>query len=752
MKKFILSVLILFLLVSLLQIPFATASEEGDLAFLLAELDIMNGDPNGELRLTDLVSRAEFTKIAVAASPYRNSVSKSLTVSPFKDVLSTHWVAPYVVVAISGNICSGYPDGSFRPDSTVLYEEAVTMFLKLLGYTDNDFGISWPYGQIGVAEKIGLCDNLSLSLAQPLTRSDALKLTYNLLNTKSKNSTNDYITTLDYSISEDVILIASSNEDPSIGSGKIFTSKGLFKVSGNFNFNDIGKKGDVIIKNHDEIAAFIPTQQIAKEYSIYQVLDSAIVVYINGKIQSLDIDTGIGVYNKSAKTTLSSLMPYISAGDKLVTYSNQNGVLDYGIIKTDEMSGPYTFTSPSQLASLGLLGASVTRDGSPSSINELQINDIIYYSVSLNSIWSYTAKITGVYEKAIPNKDTPTSIEVSGITYSLESAEAFNKLSSKGSIKFGDTITILLGKNNKIADVILPDYSSSSVYGYLIGTGKKEFTANDTNTYVNNYIKIVMTNGKVYEYTSVKDYKSYINSVVKISFSGSQAKLSTLSEQSPTIGFFDWQTKKLGTYKISSNINIIDVYSTNNTDITAYSYVYPQRIDTVNLTTSDILFADVNKDNEITGMILKNVTGDFYTYGIVTKAESISNKVAIYGNYSYMVDGITKSFSTTGKSFNIQQSQPAKILFKNNYIEILQPLLRLNGQISEITESSIRVLGETYHVGDKTSVYIKDSNSDYTMIPLIDLVNNNKDYIIIPYYDKSISNGGRIRIIVATKK
>ena len=37
---------------------------------LLKELNIMTGDPDGNMRLYDTVTRAEFTKAAVASSSY----------------------------------------------------------------------------------------------------------------------------------------------------------------------------------------------------------------------------------------------------------------------------------------------------------------------------------------------------------------------------------------------------------------------------------------------------------------------------------------------------------------------------------------------------------------------------------------------------------------------------------------------------------------------------------------------------------
>ena len=57
---------------------------------LVSSLQIITGYPDGSYGLENQVTRAEFTKIAIAASQYRNAVATNLTVSPFKDVPYSH--------------------------------------------------------------------------------------------------------------------------------------------------------------------------------------------------------------------------------------------------------------------------------------------------------------------------------------------------------------------------------------------------------------------------------------------------------------------------------------------------------------------------------------------------------------------------------------------------------------------------------------------------------------------------------------
>ena len=58
-------------------------------------------------------------------------------------------------------------------------------------------------------------------------------------------------------------------------------------------------------------------------------------------------------------------------------------------------------------------------------------------------VMAYSNKVSGIFEKATPNRDIPTSITVSGKEYTLEGSTAFNKVYSCGSFEYGDTVTLL---------------------------------------------------------------------------------------------------------------------------------------------------------------------------------------------------------------------------------------------------------------------------------------------------------------------
>ncbi|MBR2471118.1 MAG: S-layer homology domain-containing protein [Clostridia bacterium] len=230
--------LISLMTVLVMMFSFITASatvNEADITSLMAEMNIMNGFPDGEFYPELPVTRAQFAKIAVNASKYKNMVAHGMVTSPFADVSYSHWAAPYIKIASENKLILGYPDSTFLPENSVSLAEAVTVAVKLLGYTDSDFSTSWPYGQMGVANNIGLTDGIDAGMNDPLTRADVRTLIYNVLRTNMKDSNTEYITALGYSIVENVTLIATNSENSSVGAGKIHTSAGTYEINENFD-------------------------------------------------------------------------------------------------------------------------------------------------------------------------------------------------------------------------------------------------------------------------------------------------------------------------------------------------------------------------------------------------------------------------------------------------------------------------------------------------------------------------------------
>ncbi len=422
---------------------------------LLKSMSVLSGDENGNMRPNDLVTRAEFAKMAVLLSPYKNRVLPNIKMSVFSDCTSSHWASPYVKVAAENGIIQGFPNGTFGPNNTITYAQAVTVALKLLGYTDEDFGNIYPEPQMGMAQSLKLNEGVQKQRDDALSRYEVSKILANTLSTKSKGSDLDYITLLDYTLLKDCILLATHNENASVPSGKIQTSSGQYSISSNFDTSLVGSKGTALVTKDNRLVTLFETISEKENCAVYGASASLVSIYSGNSVKTLNPDDATPCYSNLQKTTFSALRASLETGDILTIGKSANGIVDYIIVGNNDFDGPYTIGENGVLPPhISKSDISFVKNGESSSISSLKANDIAYYSPSLSTVFAYNKKVSGIYSKAIPNTASPKSIIVSDFAYEIEAPLAFSKLCSLSDYGIGDHIVLLLGKDGKVADVL----------------------------------------------------------------------------------------------------------------------------------------------------------------------------------------------------------------------------------------------------------------------------------------------------------
>lgn len=792
---------------------------------LLADLGIMTDG-----RLDDYVTRAEFAKVVIASSKYRNYVSSGLKTSPYSDVPYYHWAAQYVKTAVTYGICEGYADGTFRPDNNVTLAEAVTMTLRALGYSDSDFDSSWPYGQMGAAANLGITDGITCGAFEAATRNDVAILINAALVTKCKDSQQTLLENFDCKSTDNVVLIATRNEDPSVNSNKIVTTAGTYDLGAGIDASMAGRKGTAAVKDGDTLISFKPNDQTVEEYTVtsviggdlllgsavlefgsnttvyyksqaytyqqiineakkgdtmkvyrnsigeieygllirpasavmnistgmmdkyfvYSVLDSGIVTYMNGSFGSLDISSGTTAYINSQPTTYGAAKAQIEMGDIVYVKYDQNGGVDYVSIDEGNVIGPIT-AAGAWTDNVDLSGYSITKDGASINISDINTYDIVYCVPDLKLAIVYSKKVTGIYESASPNMASPNSVTISGVTYEVESTGAFNALSSNGRFEYGDTVTVLIGKNGGIAGVVSPDSANSSVTGFLIGSGQKNYTdAVSGGAYNSFYINVVTADGTVHEYRTSRSYSDFVNSVGTVTITNGVASFAR-KNTSGVSGSVSASARRIGSAKVSSSVNILDVVPSDARNSAAYKNVFLQRINGVNLSSDSVLYCGKNSSGEIEELILNNVTGDAYSYGVVTSASTMvsSDPKNLMSNGSYTVDVGGASYNMSGSAYtSIIKGSVVQVSLSGNSISSMKPL-SATSTVSSISDDKVLTGRESYALSPTVTVYQK-VNFDYMKMTLDDLKKNFSNYYVTAYYDNSST--GQVRVIVASKR
>lgn len=719
-----------------------TWERDEDITALLSALDIMVGDDDGDFMLDSSVTRAQMAKIAVASSSYKNTVALGIQFSPFSDVRGTYWGAPYIRAAVSAGIVEGYIDGTFRPDGQVTLEEAVTMMLRVLGYTADDFGASYPYGQMGMANSLKMTEGINAVIGEPLTRREVARLVCNTLQAKSKTTNQDLIAIHDCMIMEDVTIISSSVDDSTLADNEISTSSGTYKIEDTFNDNYVGCRGDMVVRDGKYCVAFSSeTDMTSAKYVIYSTLNDAILCYPEGNNASLKqftISNSVKCYKDSVAYSYSNLRSQMEMGDTVRIRFRDNGEIDYISYSEGKLEGPVKVTSATWYNSMNINDTTkVMRDGKQVTRESVQLNDILYYSETLNMVMAYTQKATGVYQDAIPSKDSPNSVVISGVTYEVEGAEAFSALSSGGSVNIGDTVTVLLGRDGeKIAGVVTGDSGSSqAVTGYVLNAGKKNFTKGDGSTYTSYYVEVVSADGTVYTYPTTTDKSSSVNKVVNVTLKDGVATVGA-AKASGLSGEVSYSGMAIGTKSVASDVRIIDIAKTAGSATPMYTRTYMQRIDGMNLTSSQVMYYNTNSSGEINEMILQNVTSDAFSYGIVTGTDSAGNILIEKDNVTYTVTSLK----------NLGYGQGVKFIGRGGQPEYVSPLKAISGKATDITEGYAVIGGKTYRYGDSVAVY-KATNMQYMEISVNDIATG--EYSCTFYTDNTDPHTGRVRIIVA---
>ncbi|WP_214628422.1 choice-of-anchor L domain-containing protein [Paenibacillus agaridevorans] len=117
------------------------------------------GDPNGNFRPEDAITRAE---MAAISSRFKQLVADSKQgASIYFTDLNGHWAAGAIDAAKSANVMNGYPDGTFKPQNSLTRAEAVATINRLFdrgplyGVTTDLWsdvaGTNWAFGDIAEA-------------------------------------------------------------------------------------------------------------------------------------------------------------------------------------------------------------------------------------------------------------------------------------------------------------------------------------------------------------------------------------------------------------------------------------------------------------------------------------------------------------------------------------------------------------------------------------------------------------------------
>ena len=427
-------------------------------------------------------------------------------------------------------------------------------------------------------------------------------------------------------------------------------------------------------------------------------------------------------------------------------YTIKNNEVDYATVVSADTKGPYV-ASVSRTLELPFSAASATvyRDGDLSSQSQVKQYDVYYYNSDLRTVWVYTDRATGTLTDLSPSKTAPTSATVAGVTYSIGSSTASYKLSSQGQFSQGDVVTVLLGMDGDIVDVVSAQNSETTYYGVVVASSKaasSSSTSSSSTTSAQAQTQVACSDGTVRTFYHSGGAQS-VGKLVSVAVTQSGTTLSAISRRSLS-GTVNSAGTRFAGYSFADNVEILDTDGDG-----GYARIYPSRLAGYSLTDDDVLFYTLDSSGSIDCLILDEATGDTYTYAFVTQATSKTDGNNLSGSYTYLQNG--QSHTVSGQQTYSVKVGGARLTFSDNgALKGMRQLSSVN--LTGLTSLTATAGSSKYALAEDVMVLLRDSGQQGYYPTTLSAVNST-DYSLVGWYDnQGASAGGRIRILVATKK
>ena len=555
MKKFLLIILILIIsLTSPTEVyaqGFTDISKDlAEPAGILSSYGIIQGYPDGTFKPDKFVTRAEMAKI-VTVTAGLSEYSRDMA-SAYND-MKGHWAESYVDLAGALNLVKGITPNSYGPDNLIRFEEAYTMIIRLLGYSDESLKGLWPTNYYNKASELKLFKNID-STHEYATRRDVTLMLYNALScntVKIKDNNTVYSTgkpllSLLGKMSTKEITMSDLNNESFDFTNYLFNkwdvyydNKGNAVYAANPRHTEFTGKVTSLMANrvifvtddYGNVNAFkLPEISIVingEKGTFNSLKDSSIrVVYeddsLNGEV------IGITAYKETDAIVVERNQLY-KTGSKQFAGKNlpvkSNGEVNYNKLHIY---------------------------GDATKLEDIQQNDLIYFygakeSNKASAITMHVVrKQTEGMVTDVQKLDNHTYYTVNNISYKTSDSFMFTE-----EVSVNDNVNLILDRDNNIIKINILSYGKTpSTYGIVVNTD---------NSGSNVSAKIFDEYGKIKDYTLADN-----SSVVNITGDGKDLSKKTYLKNNDIVKFDPPQSGALKIINhISSTTYIANSYNAN---------------------------------------------------------------------------------------------------------------------------------------------------------------------------------------------
>jgi hypothetical protein len=368
-------------------------------------------------------------------------------------------------------------------------------------------------------------------------------------------------------------------------------------------------------------------------------------------------------------------------------------------------------------------------NGNSATAADIEKYDIV--SCNGTGIYSVTRRqISGCLEDADPNTGAPATVTLLGTDFEVLDSAA----GDLGGIRLGDTITLLLTPDNKVAGIVPGPELSVTNYGVITGLSSS-------------YISVALSCGMTLS-GGIGDAATDIavGSLVSIA-SGDGGTMDVYKVyNNMTVLSLDVKNGKLGSDPLSKAVTVYESVGDGAVSEISLSDI---PLDTVEA--AKIRIAAYDASGNINLLVLHDVTGDRYAYGFIangTKTVTTDGMTATY-NTTSVTNSTGKTTALGGASFatgtlaGLAVSTDGELAGSASLTAVPSISRSAFRQVSDGTYT-VTIGAGTIPVADNVQVYLKETAQWTTLVK----ARSYSDSLTV-YYDKTIETGGKVRVIVA---
>ena len=306
-----------------------------------------------------------------------------------------------------------------------------------------------------------------------------------------------------------------------------------------------------------------------------------------------------------------------------------DGQVDPSSVMMASLKGPFI---AAEGAVLPFEPLTVYRNDKASSSAQLDPYDVYYYSESLQSVWIYTRRAAGRITAVSPSASAPTSVTVAGVPYQIGSADVAAQISSLNGGGVGEVVTLLLGMNNVAAGIVTGAAADDVYYGVVSSASRSLVEENGAD--VLQTVSVVCTDGITRSVRVDKSMNFPKSWLVEVRVTPEGETVTGIANKSLS-GKFDLENSMLGSTPLADDVEILDTTTGGEAGT-----VRPSRLSGVNLKGLDVRYYTLNEKGQIDRLILNDVTGDLWKYGVLNDIQTVAGN---WSQISALVDALVNN-------------------------------------------------------------------------------------------------------------